>query len=221
MLKLEYGYYDIASNENEIKHILSQLATYQIDNISVFPYYTKLAKTVLQNKCSVATVIDYPFGLSDTDSRILSVSSSIANGANIIQIVAPSSLLCNKKYDKFKKEIEFLHKLCKENSVELRYILEYKIFTSDLLYKLSFILSEQGISTIYPSSNHLMDTISDNILVTMLLKKKNPKINIVVNGSAWTDDQIDLILNNKNIYAYKTSNIYTLEKIYRKTQNLG
>jgi deoxyribose-phosphate aldolase len=221
MLKLEYGYYDVASNENEVKNILSQIATYQIDNVSVFPYYVKLAKTVLQNRCSVACVIDYPFGLSDTDARILSVNNAILNGANVIQILAPSSMLCNKKYDKFKKEIELLNKICIENSVELRYILEYKIFTSDLLYKLSYILSEQGINIIYPSSNHLMNNISDNILVTMLLKKKNPKINIVVNGSVWTEDQIDLILNNKNIYAYKTSNIYTLEKIYRKTQDLG
>lgn len=221
MLKIEYGHHDVASNENEVKNILTNVVTYPIDSVSVFPYYTKLAKIITENKCQLGTIIDYPFGLSDTETRVLSVANAISSGANIIQIVSPSSLLCNKKYDKFKKEIEAINNLCVENSVELRYVLEYRIFTSDLLYKLSYILSEHGVGTIYPSTNHLMDTISDNILVTMLLKKKNPKINIIVNGSAWTDDQINLILANKNIYAYKTSNIYTLEKIYRKTQNLG
>ena len=35
---------------------------------------------------------------------------------------------------------------------------------------------------------------------------------MLFDGQAWTDDQIDLILSNENLFAYKTNNIYTLEK---------
>jgi hypothetical protein len=103
--------------------------------------------------------------------------------------------------------------------VDLRYVLEYKIFVPELLYKMASILTEFGINTIYPSANFLMDNISDNILAAMLISQKNTNMNIIVNGSAWTDDQINNILNSTKIYGYKTSNIYTLEKITKKSQN--
>jgi hypothetical protein len=70
----------------------------------------------------------------------------------------------------------------------------------------------------YPSVNYLLDNISDNILVSMLINQKNPKIKIIVNGSAWTDDHINTIFNNPKIYGYKTSNIYTFEKLFLKNQ---
>jgi len=41
-------------------------------------------------------------------------------------------------------------------------------------------------------------------------------MNVIVNGQAWTDEHIDLILSNPNINSYKTTNIYTLEKIFNK-----
>ena len=61
-----------------------------------------------------------------------------------------------------------------------------------------------------------MDAVSDNILVGMLIIKKNPEMNVIFNGQAWTDQHIDLILSNSNIKTYKTSNIHTLEKIVNK-----
>ena len=70
--------------------------------------------------------------------------------------------------------------------------------------------------TIYASSSFFMDSISDNILVCMMLQKKNPNLNLIVTGQAWTDAHIDLILSNSNIFAYKTTNIYTLQKIADK-----
>jgi hypothetical protein len=54
----------------------------------------------------------------------------------------------------------------------------------------------------------------------MLVHQKNPKTNIIFSGSAWTDEQIDMVLNNQQIYGYKTTNIYTLEKIYQKINKI-
>lgn len=216
---LEYGYYDLASNETEIKENIKKALIYSPNAISVLPYYTKTIKPFLSSNTRLSTIIDYPFGLTDTDSRIKSVETAIKNDIDILELITPTHLLCNRKYDKFRKELEIISKLCEQSFIELRYILEYKIFTPELLYKVSQILQEFNISTIYPSSNYLMDTISDNILVSMLISHKNPNMNIIVNGSAWTDEQIDLILANTKIYGYRTSNLYTLAKIAKKSQN--
>lgn len=216
---LEYGYYDLASNETETKDNIKKALLYSPNAVSVLPYYAKLVKTFISSNTRLSTIIDYPFGLTDTDSRVRSVESVIKNDIDIIEIICPTHLLCNRKYDKFRKELEIISKLCQESFIELRYILEYKIFTPELLYRVSQILQEFNITTIYPSSNYLMDTISDNILVSMLISQKNPKMNINVNGSAWTDEQIDLVLSNTKIYGYRTSNLYTLAKISKKSQN--
>lgn len=213
---IEYGHYDLASNEVEVKDCVMQALRFQPNTISVLPYYVKSIKGLVVGHADLSCVIDYPFGVSDTQSRITSLEQSIKDGVDIVELVMCSPLLCNRKYDKLRKELDFCTKLCNDHAIELRFILEYKIFAADLLYKAASLLQEFNITTIYPSANFLIDSISDNILAGMLIQQKNPSLKIIFNGSAWTDEQLDMVLNNTNIYGYKTSNIYTLEKLYQK-----
>jgi deoxyribose-phosphate aldolase len=213
---VEYGYYDYASGEQETKDTISIATKLAPSTISVLPQYVKLIKKNIPDHIKLGTVIDYPFGLSNYADRESAVVSAIKNGANAIEIVCPNYALCNRKYDKFRLEIDVLKEICANHNVDLKYVLEYKIYTLNLLYKISEILFLKELSTTYISSSFFMDSISDNILVAMMLQKKNPNMNLIVTGQAWTDKHIDLILSNSNIFAYKTTNIYTLEKIIRK-----
>lgn len=217
-MNIEYASYDLANNEKETKDDLLLALKFKPSVISVFPFYVKSAKSILTNtdNTKLSVVIDYPFGLSDSEARIKSVEQAIIAGTNIVELIISLPLLCNRKYDKLKKELYTVSQLCQYSDVELRAILEYKLFAPDLLYKASYFLQEFGIQTIYPSANFLMDNISDNILAAMLILQKNPKIQVIANGSAWTNEHISLILSNTKIYGYKTSNIYTLEKICQK-----
>lgn len=215
---IEYGHYDIASNESEIKEIITKALSFHPQTISTLPYYTKIVKSLISKETRLSCIVDYPFGLSDSESRNKLLETAIKNGSEIVEIVAPSHLLCNRRYDKFRKELETYTKLCTESNIEIRYMLEYKLFTPELLYKTASILIDYNITVMYPSVNYLLDNISDNILVSMLINQKNPKTKIIVNGSAWTDDHINTIFNNSKIYGYKTSNIYTLEKLFLKNK---
>lgn len=215
---IEYGHYDIASNELETKELITKALTFHPQTISTLPYYTKIVKPLLPEQTKLSSIIDYPFGLSDSESRSKLLETAIKNGSEIVEIVAPNHLLCNRRYDKFRKELDTYSKLCSEANVEIRYMLEYKLFTPELLYKAAHILIDFNIPVMYPSVNYLLDNISDNILVSMLINQKNPKIKIIVNGSAWTDEHINILFNNPKIYGYKTSNIYTLEKLFLKNQ---
>lgn len=220
MKYIEYGYYDLASNENEIKEVIKKISIFKPSTISVLPYYIKHIKPLV-NHSHLSTIIDYPFGVSDCSSRMLSVEESIKDGVDSIELVMNSSLLCNRRYDKIRKELEIFANLCSQNNVVPKCILEYKLFAPELLYKACGILNEYNINTIYPSANFLIDNISDNILAGMLILKKNPKMFVVFNGSVWTDDQIDTLLKNEHILAYRTSNIYTLEKMYKKINKIS
>lgn len=213
-MQIEYSHYDVASNDKETKEAVSNALNYNICAVSVLPQYVKQIKKNLPKNVKLSTVIDYPFGLSSSVSRETSIKHAIDNGADILEVVSPNYELCNRKYDKFRSELDNFNMLCYGKDIELRYVLEYKIYTLPVLQKVAQILSSKNILNIYPSTSFLLDNISDNILVSMLIMKKNPGINVIVNGQAWTDKHIDLITSNKQISIYKTSNIHTLASFF-------
>lgn len=213
---LEYGYYDIASSEHETKEAIKASLEFNPATVFVLPTYIKCCKSIIADKSKLGTTIDYPFGLSSLDSRLCEIEKSIKCGVDIIDLIAPSHSLCNRKYDKLRTDINESKSLCDRYGVQLRYTIDYKTYSSELLYKVAQILLAHKIDTIYPSNNWSLDNIIDNILVSMLIGQKIKFLNVIVNGNAWNNDQIDLIVNNNNILIYKTNNIFTLEKIYNK-----
>jgi deoxyribose-phosphate aldolase len=211
---IEYSLYDISLSDNEFKSNIDQAITYKPKTICVLPSYLKFAKNLLPNDISLSTVIDYPLGLSDTKSRNGLIDTSIKNGAKIINIVAQPYFFCNRKYDRFREDIKTHITMCQISNTELRYILEYRVFTYELLYKVSQILLELGIQTIYPSTGYQLDDINDNILAAALINKKVP-INIICNGNIWNISQINTIYKT-SLYGIKTNSINGLELLSKK-----
>ena len=220
---IEYGYYDFDSSCAETKENISQAVHYNPSCVSVLPQYVKSVKKILPKEKNIrlATVIDYPFGLSGHTEREIAVKNAIKNGAEAVEVICPNYALCNRKYDAFRLEIDCLRNICVDSQVDLKYTLEYKTFSSNLLYKVVEILYIKKIKTIYSSSGFFSDDINDNLIVSSLLKKRNSDMNVVATGRAWTPSHFDLILSNDHIFAYKATNIHTLEKISNKIRCLG
>ncbi len=218
---VEYGYYDFSSNEKETKDFVLESIQYSPSTISVLPQYVKYVKKNIPRDVKLGTIIDYPFGLADYDERENALRKAIKHGVDSIEVVCPNHALCNRKYDRFRLEVDIFKQICFDNQIDLKYVLEYKTFTLPLLHKIADILYTKKLNTIYPSTSYSLDGISDNILVSMMLLKKNPNLNIIVNGQAWTDAHVELILSNEQIFAYKTSNIHILEKLSHKINFLG
>lgn len=213
---LEYCNYDISSNEQEIKENIEISIKYFPKSIIVLPYYLKCLKKYMPETIQLGCTIDYPFGISSQPARINELNEIKSGNPDIINVVAPMHLLCNRKYDKFRAEIDTFLDILSDSNIKLRYILEYKICSLNLLYKIVDILLKKNINVIYPSSGYLLDNISDNLLACFLINKKYPNMHIISNGGAWNEKQIDTVLNSKN-HGFQTNNIYTLEKIYQKT----
>ena len=215
MKLIEFGHYDMASNDSEIKDILLEAIKFVPQTISVFPNNLRIAKSLIQENLNIklSSIVDYPYGQSDLKARLSSAEFCIKNGAKILEVVAPNYYLCNRKYDKFREDILTLKKLCEASDVEIRYILEYRVFTLELMYKVAQILLDHKISTIYPSTGHVLDDISDNIIATVLVNKKVPDLKIISNGNVWNDKQAQNICKNKDIYGFKCFTINSLKRI--------
>ena len=93
-------------------------------------------------------------------------------------------------------------------------MLEYRVFTYELLYKVSQIMMDFGIEVMYPSTGHSLDDINDNILASALINKKVP-INIICNGNVWNIGQINNI-NKTNLYGIKVNSINALQLLSQK-----
>lgn len=215
-MNIEYSNYDISSNETEFKNNILEAIKYKPNVISVLPSYLKITKNLIEDSCPIklSSVIDYPIGSSDLQTRLSATEYALKNGAKIIELVAPSFFLCTRKYDKFRLDIQSHLELCTKYEAELRYILEYRTFTYDLLYKVAQILVGHNIYKIYPSTGYLLDELSDNILAAILIKKKVFNIQPIVNGNIWNTRHISLISNNTDhILGYKVNSLNALIRL--------
>lgn len=209
-MEIEYSYYDIASNDEEIKNNLAQVITYPVSSISVFPNCLKLARTVVPKSIRLSTPIDYPLGLLDSNSRLTGIQYAIKNGADIVEVVIPSHATCNRKYDKIRDDIKSNLELCLEHNIELRYMIDYRIFSYDTLYKIAQILLSGGIGVIYPSTASFLDDINDNMIASALINKKVPQIKIICTGNLWNQNQADIV-KRANLYGIKVNSINGLK----------
>jgi deoxyribose-phosphate aldolase len=217
-MQIEFSYYDLASNEQETKENIKTASYFPVSNISVLPFYIKAAKTTAHQQnteIKISTVIDYPMGISDINSRLSLSKYAIKNGADCLEIVIPVQFLCNRKYDKFKEDIKGHLELGIQHNVNIKYVLEYRLFTYELLYKISQILLSEGINTIYPSTGYLLDDINDNILAAALINKKIPEMNIICNGNIWNSNQINN-LDKFKLYGLKVNSINAIDLICKK-----
>lgn len=212
MMQIEFSCYDISSNETEIKELLSQASKFRVDVISVLPAYQKIARSIITESIIISCPIDYPIGILDLKSRAIATENAIKNGAKTIDIVGPSYYLCNRKYDKFREDIRVIKELCDQYSVELRYFLEYRVYSYDLLYKAAQILLENGVLTILPSTGYSLDEINDNILASALINKKIPDINIICNGNIWQEKHV-VSAQKAGLYGLRVNSINGLELI--------
>jgi deoxyribose-phosphate aldolase len=210
-MKIEYSLYDVSLNEEDIKKNILQSLTFNIDQICVLPYYIKLAKLLSEgSKTIIATCVDFPLGIMDTKNRANAVEQAIRNGAQSIDLVIQTNPLTNRKYDKIRDDINTNLDLCLENKVNLRYLLDYRIFTYDTLYKISRILISYGICEICPSTGYFIDDINDNIIASAMINKKEPSINIICNGNIWNTNHINIV-NKAKLYGLRVSSINGLE----------
>lgn len=214
-MQIEYCYLDIASNETELKETITQINKYPISTLCVLPYYVKLAKTSVNNNVAISAPIDYPCGILDVKSRVSAAEALIKSGVSIIDAVVPSHYLSNRKYEKFRDDIKSLKILCDEHSVKLRYILEYRVYSYELLYRICQILLDFNVDTVIPSTGYGLDDISDNIIAAALIQKKIPEIHIVCNGNIWTAKHIDLIEKAK-LSNIRVNSINAVDLIYKK-----
>lgn len=214
----EYSCYDISINEDEVKQNIHRAVKLNPTCISLHSYSLSTAKGLIPDNINLSCVIDYPMGLSDTVTRNSLIRQAIKNSqVKIIDLHMPSKLIVNRKYDKFREDIKSNLDICKEKNIELRYILEYRTFSHEILAKICQILKSLDIQYVLPSSGFFLDDISDNIIAAKYLMAKSD-IKVICNGNIWIQQQIENVIKS-NVYGLRVSNLPALE-LLMKNKNI-
>jgi deoxyribose-phosphate aldolase len=213
---IEYAAYDYSINETETLNNLNTAISLGVNTISVLPYSLNTLKSlddkIKEKNISLSCVVDFPYGLHDMKSRLF-ISSQIIKQKNNIQyldIMLPTKMISNRKYDKFREEIKNLIELCNENYIEIRYILEYRVFSHDVLAKVCQILKELGLNTILPSTGMMLDNIDDNLIACHFLRTKS-NINTICTGNIYNEKQVKSIKKLVDLYGIRLFYLPALE----------
>lgn len=212
-MQIEYACYDRTLTEDEVKASIANAIKLGINNISIYQYSIPYIKSILNDDIFLTCPADFPYGLSDLKSRNLMVSQIAKSGASCVDLVMQSKYVANRKYDKIREDIKSNLEICKENNIELRYILEYRLFGHETLAKICQILKDFQINDVIPSTGQMIDDINDNIIAAKYLYTKSG-INVVINGNVWNQKHLDNIKSSeiKNIRLHYLSNIELLIK---------
>lgn len=209
-MQLEYACYDVAINEDEVKKNIQNAVQYNPYCISVHPYSLSSVKSLIPENIKLSCAIDYPMGLTDVATRNQIVQQVAKNNqVSIIDLNIPSKLIVNRKYDKFREDIKLNSETCKQHNVELRYVLEYRVFSHEILAKLCQILKTFDIGHVFPASGFLLDDINDNIIAAKYLIAKSG-MKVICNGNVWTKQQVENV-RKSGVSGLRVSNIPSLE----------
>lgn len=194
----QYAIYSQDLSDEEIKTEIDSLIKIGLDEISVFGNHIPIIKSIQNTDSTIkfSTVLDFPYGSSDTKSRNCLVGNIVKSGVSIIYLPIQSRFIVNRKYEKIREDIKTNKSICDESGIELRYCLEYRVFNHEILAKVCQILKTIDVNTITPSSGMMIDDINDNLIACEYLSKKSG-INCICTGNLWKSDQLTNIINSK------------------------
>jgi len=207
-MHLEFAQHDHTLNENENKELITEALQYKPDSISVFSYYIK--NLVQITNTPIICPIDFPVGISDGKTRLNMAEFAIKNGAKGLDVLYPAQLIINRKYEKFREDIKNFKELTNDKNIKIRYTLEYRKYSYELLYKLVQILYDNGVSTVLLSTGYFLDDINDNIIAAGMIVKKTPPINVVLTANIWTKEHVNNIVKS-GLYGFRANTINGLK----------
>lgn len=212
MKYLDYACYDYSLTETETENNIISAIKLGIKNISVLPYSINTMKSIpeIKNKdISLFCAADFPYGLSDAKSRNFIVSQLCKSGIDGIDLFIPTKIISNRKYEKLRDDIKNNLEVCNENNIKLRYILEYRVYSHEILAKVCQILLSLGIDTVFPSSGTMIDDINDNLIACNYLFTKSG-IKTIITGNCYTNKHYKSVNSMVDAYGIRFFHLASL-----------
>jgi deoxyribose-phosphate aldolase len=119
-----------------------------------------------------SAAIDFPYGLSSTQIRIHEIILAIRQGASFIDLVINNSYIKEENWRKIREDLKACLSLCKEKNIELRALIEYRLFPLKTVLMMCDLFSMNGVHHVVNSTGFIADDISDNAIISHQMQEK-------------------------------------------------
>jgi len=164
-------------SEAEMKEFLNQAKEMNFNAVTINPTYVPLASEILADcDTKVGSVVGFPLGCENTESKIAEAKSLIENGADEINAVINLNHVASEKYDLIEEEAKLLKETVGDKTLKM--IIESKILEDEQKANIVIRLEKAGVdylktSTGFVTPNHIYEIVNDiNIFLKYAPKTK-------------------------------------------------
>lgn len=145
-LVLDFANHRADATEDDIKKLCTAVLQYGFNSAFVNPVHVKLAKSIIEDKAKVGTVVSFPLGQDWKDIKIHAIRKSIQDGADELDIVPDISKMKEGKTDLFERELVDLTTSAKSmrKNIIVKFIIETGLFVPEHFLTLETPEIEQG-----------------------------------------------------------------------------
>ncbi len=167
-------------SEAEMTEFLNQAKESGFNSVTINPTYVPLAKEILADTdVIIASVVGFPLGCENTESKIAEALSLIDNGADEINAVINLNHVANEKYELIEDEAKQLKEAIGDTTLKM--IIESKILEDEQKANIVIRLENANVDYIKTSSgfltpNHIYEIVND----INIFQKYAPKTKIEV-----------------------------------------
>jgi deoxyribose-phosphate aldolase len=168
--------------EGEMKEFLEKAKELNFHSVVISPTYVPLAKEILaDSSIKVGSVVGFPLGFEDTESKIAAAQELLKKGADEIEVVINLSYLKDERYDLLENEIKQIKEVVGDKI--LKVVMETKALEDYQKANAAKVAENSGAdfiknSTGFVSPNHIFENVND----INIIQKYAPKIKIEIYG---------------------------------------
>lgn len=175
----------------QIEKLCEEAVQYHTASVCVPSCYVKRIKDMFGEKLTVCTVIGFPLGYCNTESKVAETKQALADGADEIDMVINVTDVKNGDYDLVEKEIATLKKIA-HNKI-LKVIIETCYLTDEEKIAMCHAVTEAGANFIKTSTG--FGTAGATLADVKLMKENiGENVKIKAAGGIRTKEDMDSYL---------------------------
>ncbi len=167
----ELACYNQDSTYKEILESVFIASQKKLDSVAIPSGFMSRVNEFLDDQ-KFSAAIDFPYGLSGTSVRVHEIIIAIRQGASYIDLVLNNSYVKEENWKSIRKDLKDCLSVCSSHNIDMRVILEYRLFPIKTVLLICDLLAEIGVYNVINSTGFVVDNISDNALMSYEIQQK-------------------------------------------------
>jgi len=192
-MKIEIACVNKSSDYNELVELYHKSADPRISTLCI-PSSLINRYPELTTYLDICGIVDYPHGLADTSVRVFESLFFAKRGVSKIDLVLNNIHVAEWNLYEIENDAKAVSNVCLEYDIELRIILEYKLFNPHKLRKVCDMLYSLGVKTVVTATGQIADTTVDHAIFGYEVNTISG-LDVIMCSRLWSQRHIDVFKN--------------------------